>query len=331
MNWRKFADDYFTFSRRDRIAIISLIVLLSGVLFIPRPVHTKPVIKEVPTQAAWEEAADMKQAESGSSNKKSHVEPQAERYYPGKKLFFFDPNTASDEDLKLLGFRTKTISIIRHYLDRGGRFRQPADLKKIYGLFDDEFERVRPFVKIPALVPSGGSENPRLHALEGQRKAEIENSNPDIQKSFITERKSFPGTYSKNPGIIDINITDTNELKRLPGIGSRLSQRIINFREKLGGFYSVEQVSETFGLPDSVYQKIKPYLVIKKAELKKLNINTATADQLKAHPYIRYPVANAIITYRDEHGMFKSTADLKNIMTISHDIFQKILPYVTVE
>jgi competence protein ComEA len=73
----------------------------------------------------------------------------------------------------------------------------------------------------------------------------------------------------------------------LPGIGSKLSQRIIAFRNKLGGFYSVEQVGETYRLPDSTFQKIKPKLILGNNNVKQININAASIDEMKAHPYLR--------------------------------------------
>ena len=104
--------------------------------------------------------------------------------------------------------------------------------------------------------------------------------------------------------------------------------RIVNFREKLGGFYSIEQVRETYGLPDSTYQKIKLNLKLDNSEVKKININNASVEDLKSHPYIRYNIANAIIAYRKEHGSFSAISDLKKIMIITDEVYQKIAPYL---
>ena len=117
----------------------------------------------------------------------------------------------------------------------------------------------------------------------------------------------------------------------MPGIGSKLAQRIINFRSKLGGFYKTEQVAETFGLPDSTFQKIKSRLSISSSTIKQLNINTATVDELKTHPYIRYNIANAIVQYRAQHGNFAAVADIKKIMTVTDEMYNKVAPYVTVQ
>jgi competence ComEA-like helix-hairpin-helix protein len=96
----------------------------------------------------------------------------------------------------------------------------------------------------------------------------------------------------------------------------------------LGGFHSVEQVGETFGLQDSVFQKIKPMLKLNNTVIKQININTATLDELKAHPYIRYQIGNAIVQYRLQHGNFTSLSDLKKIMILTDEIYNKALPYL---
>jgi competence protein ComEA len=130
---------------------------------------------------------------------------------------------------------------------------------------------------------------------------------------------------------VDINTADTTEFIKLPGIGNKLSNRIITFRDKLGGFYSIDQVGETFGLPDSTFQKIRPSLTLINKELKQVNINTATLDELKIHPYIRYQLANAIIQYRTQHGNFSSVNDLNKVMLFNEELYNKVSPYLTIK
>src|SRR4029079_17461305 len=99
---------------------------------------------------------------------------------------------------------------------------------------------------------------------------------------------------------------------------------------KLHGFISVEQVGETYGLADSTFEKIKPWLVISRPAVEKININTATPEQLKT-PYINYNLANIIYQYRTQHGRYASLHDLKKIMLIDETLFNKIEPYLSVD
>ena len=107
--------------------------------------------------------------------------------------------------------------------------------------------------------------------------------------------------------------------------------RILAFRDKLGGFYKVEQIGETFGLPDSTFQKIKPRFSISNTSIHQININTATLDEMKVHPYLRYAIANAIMQYRVQHGNYAAVEDIKKIMLITEDIFNKAAPYLKVD
>jgi DNA uptake protein ComE-like DNA-binding protein len=157
-------------------------------------------------------------------------------------------------------------------------------------------------------------------------------------KDYISIRTSSRGLEKNYTGAlnskterkvwnIELNSADTTALAELPGIGVKLAQRIINFRDRLGGFYSVDQVGETYGLADSIFKKIKPYLHIN-GGVKKININTATRDELKLHPYIKWNLANILVEYRNQHGHYKSLEELKNISSIEETLFLKIAPYL---
>ena len=224
------------------------------------------------------------------------------------ELFYFDPNTTPLSEWKRLGLRDKTIKTIENYLSKGGHFYKPEDLRKIYGLHVDEYERLKPYVKIES-SPS----KPNVDFVSTKAKDEIQPT------------KTYPARYS----VIDVSIADTTAFISLPGIGSKLAARIVTFREKLGGFYSIDQVGETYGLPDSTFQKIRQYLKIDNLSVKKININTATVDEMKAHPYIKFSIANPIVAYRTEHGLFTKVEDIKKVMAVTDDIFRKITPYLT--
>jgi len=223
------------------------------------------------------------------------------------ELFYFDPNTISSSDWKRLGLRDKTIKTIENYLSKGGHFYKPEDLQKIYGLHDDEYERLKSYIKIESNTSKANEES-------------ISRPKDEIQPTK---------TYTARYAVIDVNAADTTAFISLPGIGSKLAARIVTFREKLGGFYSVEQIGETYGLPDSTFQKIKQYLKLDHSSVRKININTVTVDELKAHPYIKFSIANPIIAYRNEHGSFSKIEDIKKVMAVTAEIYKKIAPYLT--
>lgn len=315
MKWKEFVTDYLSFTKRDRIGLVVLLAVILGVFLLPSVVAKKS-LHPAANDTAWvsslkkleiKEAENKNYARNDDENSNSYQYDRNTNNYPGKlksELFYFDPNTLPFEGWQKLGLRDKTIHTIQNYLNKGGHFKKPEDIKKIYGLFPDEYERIAPYIRIAA-------EETTLNNFQQENK---------------TVKPSLP-RYT----IIDINTADTSAFIALPGIGSKLSARIVNFREKLGGFYSIDQVGETYGLPDSTFQKIKPYLKMENNLIKKININTATVDELKAHPYIRWSLANVIVAYRKEHGSFASVKDLEKIMTITPDICEKLKPYLVIE
>ncbi len=220
-------------------------------------------------------------------------------------LFNFDPNTLSAEGWKKLGLHDKAIHTIQNYLSKGGKFRKPDDIGKIWGLNETMVKRLLPYVDIKEKV---------------------------TEQDNYRKEGAIPPAYRKTETVmVDINDSDTSHWIALPGIGSKLAFRIVNFRSKLGGFYSINQVAETFGLPDSVYQKIKPRLTIGNKTVQKININTATLEELKQHPYIRYNLAGLIVQYRNQHGSFSKIEDLGNIMAVTSEVMQKLTAYITIE
>jgi competence protein ComEA len=324
MKWKEFLTDYLNFTRRDRIGILVILALFLLIFFLPKFVSKNATTKKVNADSAWMTTLNkLEQRETDNTNQqyKQYTDDNSNSYqydrtssnYYGKPkgvLFYFDPNTLSAEGWQRLGLRDKTIHTIQNYLSKGGHFKKPEDLQKIYGLFPNEYERISPYIKIE---PAGETNNYKEFR-----------DNPPTENQPVK-------TYSLRYTVIDINSADTTAFIALPGIGSKLAARIVNFRDKLGGFYSVAQVGETYGLPDSTFQKIKQYLKLENTSIRKININTATGDELKAHPYIKWALANPIIAYRNEHGSFAKVEGIKKIMVVTEDIYNKVAPYLTTQ
>jgi competence protein ComEA len=305
---------YLSFTRKERTGILVLLTIIVASAALP---FLFPLLqnKRVVAAPAQDEMAalSLKEKDTGSYTRTGY---QRERNgypayrnnraaAPNGELFYFDPNTASAADWERLGLRNKTIATIQNYLAKGGHFYQPEDIGKIWGLHDDEVARLLPYVRIAASAKSERYDRPMVY-----------------------EKKEY--AYEKKIRTVDINHADTSAFIELPGIGSKLAGRIVAFRNKLGGFYSVNQIAETYGLADSVFQKIKDRLVLDGTGVTPLNINTATLEQLKQHPYIRFQLANAIVQYRGQHGPFAKVEDLRKIMLITEEAYSKVAPYLTV-
>ncbi len=309
------------FTRKERIGIFVLVGVIL-ILWLWPTVHSmwykpKPVL--IPQPALDSALQALAIPEDDDHNKKYEYKNYYKKHdwsnnnyntYPSnnstvdRTLFNFDPNTASAENLKQLGLRDKTIQIIINYRSKGGRFKTAEDLQKIYGLSANDFDALKPYIQI---------------ASTSKVDTASRSANNYSKKSYA---------YTKTPIVIDINKADSTMLERLPGIGSKLSSRIVSYRKKLGGFYSINQVAETWGLADSVFQRIKPQLNLSNPSLQKININTANEIELDAHPYITRSQAKIIVAYRNEHGAFSSIELLKKLPFAIGDWFNKISPYL---
>lgn len=303
-----FFKEYLSFGKRDRIGLLVLIGLIGIIYALPYLFAKKTEPFPAKQTAVLVKAIDTLAAKQSSSPKHYDENDNNYQYQPGQtksftdgELFQFDPNTLSIEGWQKLGLSEKTSKTIGNYRSKGGKFYKPEDIKKIWGMPDGFYERVKDYIVM----------------------APIENNYQ--QNNFEKTTYARP---EKKVVIVNINEADTSEFISLPGIGNKLAARIVNFRDKLGGFYSVEQIKETYGLPDSTFQKIKASLQLS-GSVKKLNVNTATKDELKVHPYIRWNLANAIVEYRNQHGNFKSLDELKNIAVIDKATFEKIVHYLS--
>ncbi|GJM35365.1 MAG: hypothetical protein DHS20C18_43660 [Saprospiraceae bacterium] len=221
--------------------------------------------------------------------------------------FPFDPNTAIETELRQLGFSDKVVKTMLNYRKKGGKFRKKEDLKKIYNLNPEVYNRLEAYIKIEEQTP-------------------IDSAAPIAGLVNEREVKVYDAPVLK----IDINQATPEEWQQLQGIGPAYSKRITNFREKLGGFYSIDQIAETYGLPDSTFQKIKPQLLLSRI-LKTIGINKVTAEELKSHPYLTWKQAQVIISYREQHGPYKSADDLRKVRILSEDLIEKLAPYLSFE
>lgn len=275
---------YFTFSRNERKGVILLLLfLVVALLFrilMPLVVPQQPLnvtINQLPSGYLYEE------------NKTEIVEDSSSKisYFP------FNPNTASDEELKALGFTERNITSLRKYQAKGGRFKKPDDLLKLYGLSAAHKQALLPYVVIPEL-PSDSSK-------QKQR-------NPKAK--------------------VELNSADTNQLIALYRIGPSMARRILEYRNKLGGFVSLQQLKEVWGFDEDLLYDLQDQLTLDPSKARMFNLNTVGVDELKTHPYFKYKLSGVIINYRNQHGPFNSLDDLKKIVLVNDSVYQKITLYL---
>lgn len=210
----------------------------------------------------------------------------------------FNPNTVDKAFWLQIGLPHRLAQTLINYQKKGGYFKQKSDLKKIYGMTDSIYQQLEQYVQFPKKAP----------------------------------KRSTTATSSpkRKPIYIDINQSTEAQWQQLKGIGPYYAKRICSFREKLGGFYQIDQVGETYRLPDSTFQKIKPYLTGSPI-FRKITINSASYEVLKAHPYISWKQAKTIVNYRKHHGEYRQLEDLKKLKSLPDSLFNKVGPYLSFE
>ncbi len=290
--------EYFNFSRKERTGIISLLLLILILWFLPAAFEGEELDIRKLEILEGDVAGFIQNADAVLPPAETADDPpEQEVVY---RLFEFDPNTLEREGWLQLGLSAQTITTIENYTSRGGKFYKPEDFKKIFGLKKEEYDRLYPYIRIRKNAKPAKQVEAKQHAVQ-------------------------------QPATIEINTADAADLIKLKGIGTVLSKRIVAYRQKLGGFYTVGQLNEVYGLPDSTFQHIRGQLSCDLSGIVKMNINTAHKDSLKAHPYVKYRLADAVIAYREQHGSFKALEELKQVHMVTDEIFEKIKPYLTVE
>lgn len=313
-------EDFFGISRKQARAAFVLMLMSFFLIWTPFvlrrwimplfPTSSEPVntqkLDSIAAQLEKDAALQEEENESKYSKKeytKGPIKPV--------RLFSFDPNTASVDQLEELGIPAFIAKRIEKYRSKGGKFRKKEDLLNIYDFPSDVYQKLESYIKLP----ESGSTYPKSNYPE---KTYANNSLPKEIKAY------------NKPVIVpfDINTTDTTQLIKLKGIGSKLSLRILKFRDGLGGFHSTSQFSEIFGLDSLALTELNKYAKIQ-SPVKKININTATAEELGQHSYLRNRKINSVIVnYRTQHGAFQSVEDLKKVMVLDEKMIEKVEPYL---
>lgn len=296
---------YFGFSRGETNAFFLLLLLLGILVAAPLLVRRNPAPYDPTADRMLLDSLIAQMEEERSAVPRTKPQPQRYR---------FNPNQIDLEEWQRLGVPRYVAQRIINYRSKAGDYRYRSDLKKIYGLTDSLYQQLYPYIDLPADRPPRQTPAPR--------------------EPTYARRESEPARPTRKFEItpFDLNLADTVQLKQIRGIGSRLSTRIVNFRDRLGGFHRAEQLQEVYGLPPEMVDSLAKYGFVQQGFVpNRIPLNTASVDDLRAHPYISPPVARAIVSYRGQHGLFQQVADLQKIKIIDQELYQKIQPYITVE
>lgn len=291
---RSWTRAFFGISTREANGLIILLPMLLVSVFI------------VPAYHQWKskQPIDFSENQRKLDSLLAHWPQQKDSIHTSKRIvrFAFDPNTTSLAQFDSLGFPEFLAKRIHNYRSKNGKFKVKTDLLKLYGMDTVFYDQLEPYILLPDQL------------VDVKPKKET-------TQTIITERNSEK---------FDLNLADSTQLTKIHGIGAKLSMRIINYRTKLGGFVSMQQLQEVYGLDSVVISQLeKKYFINPDFKPRKIILNQASEKELSSHPYIKYPLAKAITTYRFQHGNFNTLEDVKKIALVDETFYNKILPYLS--
>jgi len=301
-NWLK---EYLSFNRRERNGILALLCAL--LLIIGYHIY-----RQIYWRTHWQQEVlefgpsiiEFKQRIAADTLDQDEQTPWIPKAIT---LFNFDPNTLDSIGWTELGFSPKQVRTILNYRSKAGGFRKPEDLKKLFVISDEKYEQLQPFIRMTS-VPA--------------------NTEREFSESDSREQWKKP---VREAVVIEINSADSAQFTTLYGIGPSFAKRIVKYRQLLGGYRSVQQVLEVYGMDSARFSGIVQNLKVDTSAITRLNINLADEKELMHHPYISPNEARAIVSYRQQHGKYSSVSQLKNIHIITPKLLARMTPYLTTQ
>ncbi|MDE6347581.1 MAG: helix-hairpin-helix domain-containing protein [Bacteroides sp.] len=288
--------EFIYFSRAERRGVVVLIagivlVFLSGHVYSywreRQPLSEEEMERQAAAIAEYKSfLASLQEKEAEEKERDHRFRHSSKEQPPAAVLAPFDPNTADSAAFCRLGLPGWMARNILRYRDKGGKFRQAEDFKKIYGMTKEQFQILLPYIRI---------------APEESEEASVRLYNPPANSDSAALLQTVQEKYPEGT-VIDLNRVDTTELKRIPGIGSSIARLIVGQRQRLGGFYSITQLEEVH--LDAA--RLQPWFSIDTTAIRLLNLNRAGIEQLRAHPYINFYQAKAFVEYRKKRGKLHS-------------------------
>lgn len=279
-------------SKSNRRGVLLLLVIILVIVFIPR-VLTVFFSREYTLSSSELFIAEQVE-EEGASQRDYYPRYRKKKRFklPGKA---FDPNTYVAGDWMALGLSQKQADVVVRFSARGIRNYE-------------EFNRI-------TVIPE------ELKVM--------------IKDSLIFPIRQTENFYVKKPEekkrpLIELNTASTDALIELPGIGEYTASKIIQYRDRIGGFVRTEQLMEIKKIDPELYARLDKLITVDASVLKKININSADLKTIKSHPYFDYHIANSIVKMRQQRGgKFLRIDEILESELIDHELFEKIKPYLT--
>ena len=272
---------HFKFSKQERSGIFFLLCIIIGLQMVFY------VVKSTSANIEGKLSIDKETQARIDSLKRETPKQDSIRLFP------FNPNYITDYKGYTLGMSLEEIDRLHAYRTKNLFVNSPEEFQQVTQVSDSFLNRISPYFKFPDWVKDKSSD---------RVKSQIHESVYDLRK-----KEEFNQ-------IKDLNKATAEELRTIYGIGDKLSQRIIKFRDRLGGFFVDDQLYDVYGLEPEVVQRTQEkFKVISTPRINKININTASEAEISKLIYISNSLATKIVGYRENNGPFTSFGELNEI------------------
>lgn len=305
--------DFFYFTRGEKRGILILIaaiciVFLGEYLISARQRRNQMSPDDRSLQATSQQAYEefitsLEEQEQSGKKQYTSYKQKNEESIP-IILTSFNPNTADSITFRHLGLPAWMIKNVLHYRAKGGKFRKTEDLKKIYGMTEEQYSVLSPYIHIPP-----------------------EDTARHTSQLYITQTVPVENIKYETGTVLDLNLADTTELKKIPGIGSGIARLIVGYRQRLGGFYQIKQLKDI----NLDIQQLQAWFNIDPANVHRINLNRTGVDRLRSHPYINFYQAKAIVEYRKKKGSLTSLKPFSLYEEFTKADLERISHYVCFE
>ncbi len=257
---------YFNFNRKEKVGVIALSALIVVFTILLNVGYSTYIPNPLDVDESKLNFVQLNEGENERTEAYSINQSDVVSSQDIHELHDFDPNKITVDDWVNMGFSRKQAESIVNYRERFGPFRQKEDLKRVYVVSEKKYAEIEPYIKI----------------------SNKENNDHKI---------SFKPIIVQN-NVIELNTASLEQLMSLRGVGEGYGNRIINYRNKIGGFVEFNQI-ETLSISEDAKSALKEYAIINPDAVQKININTASKVELKAIPFSNWSVVTAILKQRD--------------------------------
>jgi competence protein ComEA len=297
-----------TFSSKERSGIIVLTLLLilsiAASYVVPRFANKQHDLSRFSDEIYEFQISVSKKAEQQENNNSYYQSRNQKNYQQTYKPMQFDPNLVNKNKLTSMGFNSSQIKNLMNFRKSGGKFYQKEDFLKLYTIDTMAFNLFKPFITIPE--------------KDINITNTAENSSEKSKKKHIT----IP---------LEINSCTKAELITKLQIPDYLADRVIKYRNLLGGFNDYSQFSEIYGFNPQKIDTNRIKIHFDQDRIEKINLNNGEFKEIISHPYIDKYTTNAILEYRKFMKTITSLDELKENNVLTDDDIKKIKPYVTLK